>query len=94
MFIGVKSTKGYCKGSSNTQRGLSKTKPRVFEESKASEDLDKAMNYKTKQNILWTQQGQTVVLYSCSCITAACAHDLRASADALLLANEIMLRSS
>ncbi|GJZ57999.1 hypothetical protein Tco_0613493 [Tanacetum coccineum] len=35
-----------------------------------------------------------IVLYSSSCVTATCAHDLGASTDTLSLADEIMLRSN
>ncbi|GJZ47339.1 hypothetical protein Tco_0601171 [Tanacetum coccineum] len=64
--------------SANTQRSLSKMEPLISKELK----------------LLKESKGQTAVLYSRWCIIAAHMHDLGASADILLLADEIMLRST
>ncbi|GKC14136.1 hypothetical protein Tco_1010918 [Tanacetum coccineum] len=64
--------------SANTQRSLSKTEPLISKELKLPKE----------------SKGQTDVLYSHWCITAAHGHDLGASVDILLLADEIMLRST
>ncbi|GJV54389.1 hypothetical protein Tco_1450130 [Tanacetum coccineum] len=64
--------------SANTQRSLSKMEPLISKELK----------------LLKESKGQTAVLYSRWCIIAAHMHDLGASTDILLLADEIMLRST